>query len=233
MTTDAIQLLRDHWSEVPQADEDTVERAYAYAVRSRSGRGRFVSNRTSTRPRLAAVLVVASLAGLAAAGFGVNALLQPSQHSHASTQKGPGAPRVGPPVFGANPFGEAGATITLDELKAAKSSPIAIPDSPLANSSNVGGVWLNTESGAAAAYWPSSGIEIAWGGTGVDYTGFPAEDIQTINGVRVILRHGAGANPWSSLIFPEPNGHVLELWTRGSIDDLISVAQTLPVYSNP
>ena len=232
MTTDAIQLLRDHWNEVPEADQETVQQTYAYAVRRKSRGGRFASKRTATRPRLAAVLV-ASLAVLAAAGFGVTALLQPSQHSPASTQKGPGAPHIGPPVFGANPFGRAGAAITLDELKAAKSYPIAIPDSPLANSSNVGGVWLNTESGAAAAYWPSSGIEVDWGGIGVDYTGFTAEDIQTINGVRVILRHGAGANPWSSLIFPEPNGHALTLWTFGSINDLIAVAQTLPVYSNP
>jgi hypothetical protein len=32
MTTDATQLLRDHWSEVPKADEETVRRAFAYAT---------------------------------------------------------------------------------------------------------------------------------------------------------------------------------------------------------
>lgn len=40
MTTDAVQLLRDHWGEVPDADEETVQRAYAYATSSRTRRWR-------------------------------------------------------------------------------------------------------------------------------------------------------------------------------------------------
>jgi len=233
MTTDAIQLLRDHWSEVPEADEATVGGAYSYAIGSTSDRWRLPATSRFTRPRLAA-FAVAAVAVFVGAGFGVHALLSARQPPTASTHPGPSAPDLTPePPSGANPFGQSGKAITLDELKAAKSHPIAIPDSPLANSSNVGSVWLNTLSGAAAAYWPSSGIEIFWGGTGVDYSGSPPEDIQTINGVKVILQPATGDYPTSDLLFPEPDGHLVDLATNGSIDDLIAVAQTLPVYTNP
>jgi hypothetical protein len=232
MTTDAIQLLRDHWSEVPQADEDTVEHALAYAIRSTTGRRALIPTARFARPRLAA-LAVAGAAVLAGAVVGVNALLPASQPPSGSIPSSPGGVRVPQTDFGVDPFGESGETITLDQLHAAASHPIAIPNSPLANARNVGNVWLNTGSGAAAAYWPSSGIEIFWGGTGVDYSGIPAEDIQTINGVKVILRPPMGDYPTSSLLFPEPDGHLVELATNGSIDDLVGVAQTLPIYSNP
>ena len=225
MTTDAIQLLRDHWSDVPKANHDTVDRAYAYAVRSTGAR-------RSSRRRLTA-FAAAGVAALVGAGFGVHALLHAPQPPRASTQQRPGAVRLREIKFGVDPFGQSGETITLDQLQGAASHPIAIPDSPLANSGNVGNVWINTVTGGAAAYWPSSGIEIFWGGTGVDYSGFSAEDIQTINGVKVILQPATGDYPTSELLFPEPDGHLVELATNGSIDDLIAVAETLPVYSNP
>jgi hypothetical protein len=230
MTTDAIQLLRDHWSEVPQADDDTVHGAYAYAIGSTSDRRKLIPTLSFTRPRLGAFVLV-GVAVFVGAGFGVRALVHTPQPPTASTQQGPAGPHAPQVDFGADPFGQAGKTTTFDQLKAAKSYPIAIPDSPLANSTNVGSVWLNTLTGGAAAYWPSSGIQIIWGGTGVDYSG--AEDIQSINGVKAILQPPTGGYQTSFLLFPEPNGHLVELATNGSIDDLIGVAQTLPVYWSP
>ncbi|MDX6480492.1 MAG: hypothetical protein QOG85_1002 [Gaiellaceae bacterium] len=238
MSIDAIQLLRNHWIEAPPADEATVNQAYAYAIRPRYS-GRLAPNLTVTRRRpVLAVLVSVALLG---AGFGVTALLRTSQRQVSqvptkSTQSQPGA--AGPSFLevGPDPFGPASEAVTLDQLEAAMSHPIAIPDSPLANRGNVGDVWLNTETGAAVAYWPSSGIEIVWGGIGVDYSGVPAENIRTINGVRAILQPASefGADfPTSFLLFPEPDGHGVSLATNGSIDDLIAVAETLPVYSSP
>lgn len=222
MTTDAIQLLRDHWGDVPDADDAHVRQAYAYAIRRR----RVTHIRAFSRPAFFAV----ALAMLAGAAFGIDHVLQ-NGRSPASTQLGePGAIHDSS-VIGVNPFGAAGETITLDQLVAAKPYPLAIPDSPLANSGNVGTVWLNTETGAAAAYWPSSGVEVMWGGIGVDYSGFPEQDIKTINGVKVILEPaGEFLSPHSVLLFPEPNGHLVALATDGSMADLIAVAQTLPVY---
>ena len=48
MTIDPIQLLRDHWDEVPEADEETVRRAYADAICSRSDHARLIRD---TAPR--------------------------------------------------------------------------------------------------------------------------------------------------------------------------------------
>ena len=69
MTPDAIQLLRTHWNDVPEADDATVRHAYEYAIRMERPRGRRLA---SSRPRLAAVGFAAALL-LVGAGFGVEA----------------------------------------------------------------------------------------------------------------------------------------------------------------
>jgi hypothetical protein len=66
MTTDAIQLLRYHWNEVPAADEETMQRAYAYATRGARG-GWQQSLRRSRVPQLRVRLVLPVAAAICAA----------------------------------------------------------------------------------------------------------------------------------------------------------------------
>jgi hypothetical protein len=68
MATDAIQLLRDHWNEVPEADKETMRRAYTYATsRSRAGFPRSLRFRRVPPLRLRFALPAAAAVCVAAA----------------------------------------------------------------------------------------------------------------------------------------------------------------------
>lgn len=65
MTTDDLQLLRDFRRTVPEPDEDTVRRAYAYATsQSRTARRLHLRLPASYRVRIAGVAAVAGAAAL-------------------------------------------------------------------------------------------------------------------------------------------------------------------------
>jgi hypothetical protein len=66
MATDAIQLLRDHWGDVPDADEETVRRAYAYATSARTRGPIRLFRFTIPRPRLRIAIPVVAAVALAA-----------------------------------------------------------------------------------------------------------------------------------------------------------------------
>lgn len=156
-----------------------------------------------------------------------------AQNGRPNSSVGPGALRANTFPLGENPFGADGELVTLQQFVADKAklgySP-ALPNSPLANSENVGSVWENTATGGAIVYYPSSGIELAYGGTGLDYSGIPANDIQTINGVRaIVFPAGSPYSYYSSVSLPIPSGHVVDLLSKGPVSDLVSVAQTMTV----
>jgi hypothetical protein len=156
---------------------------------------------------------------------------------------GPGAPSLGSPPDGSNPWGEHGRQITIDELRAEAPS-VPLPDSPPANDSNVGTVWVWDHTSdatvpeghvAAAVFYPASGIQLLWTATGFDYTGFPS---QMIDGVRagLIPREQTGIGPtgmrvtrWpvSTLRLPVGAGAVLQLGGDVPESLLIDVAHTL------
>jgi hypothetical protein len=147
---------------------------------------------------------------------------------------GPGALRPGITTLGNdNPFGADGKLVTLQQFVADKAKEgygVPLPNSPLANSDNVGNVWENTATGEVIVYYPSSGIELNYGGTGLDYTGIPASDIQTINGVRaIVFPAGSPESYFSSVSLPIPSGHLVDLLSKGPVSDLVSVAQTMTV----
>ena len=147
---------------------------------------------------------------------------------------GPGALRPGITTLGNdNPFGADGKLVTIQQFvadKAKEGYSVPLPHSPLANSDNVGNVWENTATGEVVVYYPSSGIEMNYGGTGLDYTGTPANDIQTINGVRaIVLPAGSPDSYFSSVSLPIPSGHLVDLLSKGPVSDLVSVARTMTV----
>jgi len=122
--------------------------------------------------------------------------------------------------------------VTLEQFIADKARigyEVPFPASPLANAENVGSIWENTFTGGAVAYFPSSGIELLYGGTGVDYTGGPESEIQMINGVRAIVRVGRSAPNFAEVLLPIPEGHLVTLLSYGPISDLVSVAETMSV----
>jgi len=86
MTTDAIQLLRDHWSEVPKADEETVRRAFAYATsgtRTRLPRPLRLRGVPPLRLRIAlpaAAAICAAAAALVATGTFTGGARQTPRH---------------------------------------------------------------------------------------------------------------------------------------------------------
>jgi hypothetical protein len=240
MTTDEMQLLREFRREVPEPDEETVRRAYVYATSS---------SRTSFQERLlmlsvppvrlrfalpaAAVICAAVVAAVFTGAFGGSNTHHPNQ-SVADGSVGAGALRPGITTLGNdNPFGASGKLVTLQQFvadKAKEGYSVPLPNSPLANSHNVGNVWENTATGEVIVYYPSSGIELNYGGTGLDYTGIPANDIQTINGVRaIVFPAGSPESYFSSASLPIPSGHLVDLLSKGPVSDLVSVAQTMTV----
>ena len=183
-----------------------------------------------SRRRLIVALAIAGLVAAAAAGFGISLLVRSPGRSQSV---GPGRLEPGVTTLGVNPFGESGKLVTLQQFvadKAAEGYDVPLPDSPLANSTNVGSVWEST-TGAADVYYPSSGIQLNYGGTGVDYTGFPAEDIQMIDGVRAIVLPASSPDSvgLAEIMLPLPSGHLVTLYSNGSLSDLVSVAKTMPI----
>lgn len=146
---------------------------------------------------------------------------------------GLGRLEVGSTTLGVNPFGDQGQVLSLQQFiadMASKGYDAPLPDSPLANSSNVGSIWENTATGEVVVYYPSSGIELWYGRGGLTYTGIPASDIQTINGIRaIVFPAGSPDSYFAAVSLPIPSGHLVDLLSEGPVSDLVSVAQTMPV----
>ncbi|HJU35865.1 MAG TPA: hypothetical protein VJ716_00410 [Gaiellaceae bacterium] len=215
---ETVELLRDHPHLLAIAD----------AVRATQGK------ETRSLPRRKLLLIAAAVAACAAAaiGFGVSTLFQGS--SHRGSGPVPARPDLGRPgitsLGNGNPFGADGKLVTLQQFvadMAKRGYNVPLPDSPLANSNNVGNVW-EAPSGAAIAYYPSSGIELTYGGTGIDYVGVPGDEIQEINGVRAIVESaGTQGFTFATVMLPLPSGHLVTLLSKGPVSDLVSVAKTL------
>jgi hypothetical protein len=124
--------------------------------------------------------VAVALIAAAAVGFGVSTLFQGSGRPGAgpSTALGPAGIHIDTtPLSNANPFGDQGKLVTLQQFvtdMASRGYNVPLPNSPLANSDNVGNVWENTATGAVTIYYPSSGIQLDYGGTGSRLLGRPA-----------------------------------------------------------
>jgi len=198
---------------------------------ARSGSRRETVRSVHTRRVIA--IAVAGLLVVAAAGFGISSLVQGTSHD----TSGPGRLEPGVTTLGANPYGASGKLVTLQQFvadKAAEGYTVPLPDSPLANATNVGNVWESTI-GAAVVSYPSSGIQLEYGGTGVDYSGFPADDIQMIDGVRAIAFPASSPDSvgLAEVMLPLPSGHLVTLYSDGSLSDLIGVAKTMPINGSP
>lgn len=212
-------------------DRETVEflgdhphlLAIADAVRATQGE----------RTRSARPLVIAAVGLIAATalGFGVSTLFQGSgRQSPSAGRAEPGITTLG----NDNPFGPTGKLLTLQQFVAERVDEgysVPLPDSPLANSGNVGNIWEAT-TGEVIVYYPSSGIELNYGGTGVDYTGFPADQIQTIDGVRAIVEPAGTDGPFATVMLPLPGGHLVSLYSKGPVSDLVGVAKTIPIHGS-
>jgi hypothetical protein len=182
------------------------------------------------RPRTRLILVAATAVLVA----GVAAAISVFVFSDASTKRGgspnPAAVRPAQLTLGVNPFGASGKVVTLQQLVADKASDgwnVPLPDSPLANSNNVGSVWENTFTGGSAVYYPSSGIELWYGGTGIDTTGLPTNAVQTIDGVEVLVFPAGVVDKYAEVSAPLPGNHAVTLYSLGPISDLITVAQSI------
>jgi hypothetical protein len=231
MTNDDLQLLRELRAGIAIPDEETRRRIYARATRPHRI---WLRPRRLTRPARPMVMVAIGLIAAAALGFGVSTLVQGSSHQPSEPAPvRPGALQPGITTLGNdNPFGADGKLVTLQQFVADNVNQgysVPLPDSPLANSDNVGNVWEAT-TGEVIVYYPSSGIELNYGGTGVDYTGVPADQIQTINGVRAIVEPaGTEGFPFATVMLPLPSGHLVSLYSKGPVSDLVSVAKTMPI----
>jgi hypothetical protein len=166
--------------------------------------------------------------------------------SHSSGGGGPAGPATVRVPDGSNLWGQYGRQISIDDLRA-EAPYVPLPDSPLANDSNVGTVWVWDHTSdprtpvdhvAAVVYYPASGIELLWTGTGFDYSGFPS---RMIDGVRASLlprdwsakgptgATGTAANgpSVSSLRLPVGADETLTLDGVVAENELIDVARTL------
>lgn len=119
MTTDEIQLLRDFRSDIPEPDEETVRRAYAYAT-SQSRRARWFRLHIPTTNRgrifgVAAVVSAAALIGLFA--------VRGTSSQHASTQRTGNAPATPFPEGDASK--EFGASVVLPNTSLVQPSDAA------------------------------------------------------------------------------------------------------------
>jgi len=205
---------------------------WADAVARSSGRS--VSRLHLTR-RHAGAIVMSS--AIVAAGLAVGLGLIGNGHSRTSSTQGlggsgkvkgsgPGAPQVGG-VLGVNPYGADGRTVTLSKLVADTSYSLPLPNSPSANSSNVGNVWEDGATHAGTIYYPSSGIQVSYGGTGVDFTGSPDSDIQVIGGIKSLVIPADGMDKLTRVLVPLPGGHLVTLDGAGSVNELKAVAASI------
>jgi hypothetical protein len=219
---ETVELLRDHPHLLAIAD----------AVRATQGRGKGSMSRRKLLLFAAAVAACAA----AAIGLGVSTLFQSSSRQDSGPGPvSPGAIRIDTtPLSNNNPFGDQGKLVTLQQFvadMAAKGYNVPLPNSPLANSENVGNIWENTATGAVTIYYPSSGIQLEYGGTGVEYTGIPADEIQTISGVRALVFPAHGPDSYfASVLLPIPGGHLVGLLSSGPVSDLVEVAETMPIH---
>jgi hypothetical protein len=194
--------------------------------------------RRFSRRRLAVALAVVVVVAASAVGVFVTRGTRPAPTGPAGLQiwtdfgSNPWA-NYGPPA----PPGGYGRQITIEELRA-EAPFIPLPNSDLANDGGVGTVWVWDHTSdpqmpqghlAANVYYPGSGIELAWGSNGLDYTGFRPSQTPTIDGVRAILLGpeetlGSGV---SELSLPFGPNNVLTLEGFVPASDLVRVARTL------
>jgi hypothetical protein len=180
---------------------------------------RFPTNR---RVGVAAALAIAVLIA------GVWATLTFTGNGH--SRSGPGAVKFGPDTLGVNPYGTDGAMVSLDQLTADISYAFPLPDSPLANSGNLGAIWEDTASHAFAIYYPSSGIQLSYGGTGVDFTGVPESWIVSIGGIKsLVIPAGTFGteDKYTQVSVPLPGSHLVTVAGAGSVADETSVAASI------
>ncbi|MDX6480501.1 MAG: hypothetical protein QOG85_1011 [Gaiellaceae bacterium] len=133
---------------------------------------------------------------------------------------------------GANPYGSDGKSVTLSEASADVPG-IPLPNSPLANASNVGTVWENS-TGSIAAYYPSSGIEWMVLRGSIDMSpGPPAPQI--INGFPALVLPGVAdtKTPRPSVVEIDlGNNRMAELVGFTAVENLVDVAHSLPVKAS-
>lgn len=215
MTTDEIQLLRDFRSDIPEPDEETVRRAYAYATtQPRAARRLPLRLPATTRTR---VLGIAAVAG-AAALIGFFAMRGTSPHQAALTT----------PLFQKTvPAMQVPATqVPLSDAVKAFDAPIILPDIPLLQPSDA--------DPAAYAQWcpapepgvhepicqldvqfPAQSVEISYQRWSLPFSAYPSAlafyetDLQadTNPGKQIVYLSGIPA-----LLLPKQPGH------SGSID---------------
>jgi hypothetical protein len=176
--------------------------------------------------RLLAVVVLA----IAVVVAGVWAGLSLTGTADRSGPAGPGWP-IG--VIGVDPWGTDGATVSLSQLRADIPYAFPLPDSPLANSGNLGDIWENTVTHAVAIYYPSSGIELVYGGTGVDFTGASAKWIQSIGGIKSLVIPTGTEDNYTHVLVPLPGGHLVIVVGAGAVNDLTSVAASIVANLGP
>jgi hypothetical protein len=191
-----------------------------------------VSSPSSRRPtRKVAILAVAAVVTATAAGLGISSLVgkAPAHMTKSTARPGPGAGRLsaGSITLGANPFGQDGKSVTLSQLASDSTYAIPLPNSPLANSGNVGSAWENASTHAAVVYYPSSGIELWYGGTGVDLNSAPASEIKTIGSVQGLVVPAGTMTQFAEVDLPLPGNHLVTLYSSGPVSDLVSVATSI------
>ena len=139
-------------------------------------------------------------------------------------------------------WGDYARQITIGELRA-EAPWIPLPNSGVANDSNVElvRVWDHTSDPrqpvghVAAAISYRSGVVLVWTGTGLDAMSFPPPTMQTISGVRAVVRTfgvgptGAeGSHPQlTELLLPCGPNATLTLAGTMPQSDIVDVAQTL------
>lgn len=232
MNAEALETrLREYALGPDEADWNDVVRR-AQSSRHKAGDGRWTKR---GRLSLAIATGIALALGTAVASF---------ELSSSSSQKAGGGARGDAARlwtnFGGNAFGSDGQQISYGELVAQDPS-IPLPDSPLANSQNVGAIWVVPEkvlrdeglpqatgSGlAAAVYYPSSGIELLWIPGPLPYA---SPDLtQTLDGVQALVLPRVGETNVAQVSL-RVGGHRLTLegfTPTVTASDLVSVAQTL------
>jgi hypothetical protein len=182
----------------------------------------------------AIALIVVVLAASLGLGLGLTGNGHPRAVSRPSAIGGPGglgAVTQGPSALGVEPDGMNGKSVTLNQLVADMPYAISLPNSPLANASNAGIAWVDPATHAAAIWYPSAGIEVLYGGTGVDFSGVPASEIQSIGGVQSIVVPAGVEGKFARVLVPLPGNHLVTLLSSGPVSDLTSVAATLVANS--